>query len=336
MELSVIIVNWNSKAYVRQCLQSLFTHCLSTPCEIIVVDSASFDGCGEMLAAEFPMVRFVQSEQNIGFGRSNNLGVRHASGKFLLFLNPDTLFQEDSIQILFRTLRTLPGASAVGAKLLNRDGTLQTSCVQTFPTLLNQVFDSEFLRERFPHNPFWGIAALYTEWPKPTVVEVISGACMLIRRDAFEAVGGFTESFFMYGEDLDLCFKLRRNGGAVYYVPDTRITHFGGGSTAQASSNFSNEMMRASVAHFIRLNRGPGAAFAYRMALGVSAILRLALIGPLLLFGRAIVRHGPDSWRKWWVILRWSVTGSPRQTPTPGHVSANVARPAAITSDLKT
>lgn len=327
MELSVIIVNWNSTAYVRQCLGSLFKHCLSTPCEIIVVDSASFDGCGEMLAAEFPMARFVQAQQNLGFGRSNNLGVRHATGKYLLFLNPDTQFHEDSIRVLFRALHTLPNAAAVGAKLLNRDGSLQTSCVQSFPTLLNQIFDSEFLRERFPSSRFWGIGALYVDWPKAAVVEVISGACILVRRDAFEKVGGFTDSFFMYGEDLDLCFKLRRTGGQVYYVPETSVTHFGGGSTRQASSNFSNEMMRESVRHFMALNYGALSAFAYRAAMGATALGRLLLIGPLLIFGRSIVRHGVDSWRKWWIILRWSLTGAPRRNVSPDR-KIDQSRPA--------
>lgn len=321
MDISVIIVNWHSKAYVRQCLTSLYRYCRSTPFEVIVVDGASFDGCGEMLAAEFPRVRFVQSTTNVGFARANNLGVRHAKGQFLLFLNPDTELQEDSVQILVEALRALPNAAAVGCRLLNSDRTLQTSCVQSFPTVLNQVLDAEFLRERIPDSKLWGISALYATSQRPAPVEVISGACILVHRGAFEAVDGFTESYFMYGEDLDLCFKLQKRCGRIYYVPATSIVHFGGGSTAKAASEFSNVMMRSSVHHFLRLNHGGLSAFAYRASMAVNASARLLVIGPMMVFGRSVVRHGSGSWRKWSAILQWSLGVSPRSPVRAAAVS---------------
>jgi GT2 family glycosyltransferase len=322
MDVSVIIVNWNSQAYVRQCLTSLFTHCRSQKLEVLVVDGASFDGCDEMLAREFPSVRFVQSPVNVGFARANNLGARHAIGRHLLLLNPDTEFIEDSLSSLVARLESLPGAVAVGCRLLNRDRTLQKSCVQSFPTVLNQMLDSEFLRRRFPRSRLWGMAAL--ERTEPTEVEVLSGACILVRRECFERIGGFTERYFMYGEDLDLCFKLRKAGGRVYHVPDTSLVHFGGGSTAQAASNFSTVMMRDSVYKFIRFNRSLPSALAYRFSMTVTALVRLALMAPLMLFGRRIVRHGSGSWRKWGAILRWSVGFS------PGRPAAAPAAPAVL------
>ena len=307
MEVSIIIVNWNSKGYVRKCLTSVFKHIARIRFEVIVVDGASFDGCDQMLATEFPSVIFIQSATNIGFARANNLGARHATGRVLLFLNPDTELIEDSIQILLQRLDSLPRAGAVGCRLLNRDLTLQTSCVQSFPTVLNQMLDSEYLRERFPDSALWGIAPLHRNSSEPSEVEVISGACILMHRDCFERVGGFTESYFMYGEDLDLCFKLRRSGRSVFYVPETRVVHFGGASTTQAPSNFSNVMMRGSVFHFMRLNRGPLSALAYRVSMMSTALARLLLMGPMMLLGRRVVRHGTSSWRKWAAILRWSL-----------------------------
>lgn len=327
--LSVIIVNWNSKDYVRQCLTSFYKHCRSVPFEVIVVDGASFDGCDAMLAAAFPAVRFIQSPDNVGFARANNLGAKSACGEYLLLLNPDTLLLEDSPKILIDALTGLPNAGAVGCRLLNRDRSLQTSCVQAFPTVFNQVFASDFLHRRFPHWRVWGVWPLYASPPKPEAVEVISGACMLFRRSQFEAVGGFTESYFMYAEDLDLCFKVRASGRLVYYTPATSIVHFGGGSTDQAASNFSNVMMRRSVHAFMRLHRGPLAAAAYRAGLALSALIRVTLIGPLLIFGNRIVRHGTDSWRKWFAILRWSLGLDATGRPAPAHTKGVLEHPAS-------
>ena len=307
MDLSLIIENWNSKAYLRQCLDSLARHCTVAHTEIIVVDSGSFDGCEQMLAKEFSGVKFVQSPQNIGFARSNNLGAQHANGEHLLFLNPDTLFVEDSLRILNQRLAELPRAGAVGCRLLNQDHSLQTSCIQSFPTVTNQVLDADYLRDRFPRSWLWGNAPLFDAQLEPCEVDAISGACVAVTREAFEQIGGFTESYFMYGEDLDLCFKLQRSGYKVYYVPETRIVHLGGGSSRQAPSNFSIVTMRASVYHFFQIHRGRGAAICYRFSMGVAAVVRLGLIQLTPFLDRGAIRRREEALRKWASILRWSL-----------------------------
>lgn len=306
MELSIIIVNWNSAALVRQCLASLQSCCPLASTEILVVDSGSFDGCGRMLAAEFPAVRFLQCADNIGFARANNVAARRALGRHLLFLNPDTLLREDSPGRLSRQLAALPRAGALGCRLLNADGSVQTSCIQSFPTVLNQLLDSDWLRRRFPRSPLWGMAPLHDGSRRPSPVAAISGACLAVDRTAFADVGGFTESYFMYGEDLDLCRKLHAAGWGVFFTPETSLVHLGGGCSRQAPGNFSVVMMRSSVHRFIRIHDGPLAAGAYRIAMGFSAVTRLTLMGPSLLLGDRIVRHGAGSWRKWRAILRWS------------------------------
>jgi GT2 family glycosyltransferase len=307
-QLSIIIVNWNSKDYLRKCLQSIYANTRGISFEIIVVDGASFDGCREMMAREFPAAKFFQSEKNLGFARANNLGVSHSEGSHLLFLNPDTELLEDSIRILMERLESLPRAGAVGCKLLNTDRTLQTSCVQAFPTVRNQIFNSEYLRRRFPGWKMWGVSALFTRPEKPAVVEFISGACILTRRKTFETVGGFTVKYFMYGEDADLCFKIKRAGADVYYVPETAIIHHGGGSSKQAKSNFTNIMMSESVYRFLQLNRGQLAALVFRLATSIMSVLRLFLILILLPFSKGeVVRHGGESLRKWFSILRWGL-----------------------------
>lgn len=330
--LSVIIVNWNSKDYLRKCLTSLYHHCTSTPLEIIVVDGASFDGCGEMLATEFPSVVFIQSQQNVGFARANNLGARSAHGEVLLLLNPDTEFVENTIEALMSALSHFPDAGAIGCRLLNADRSIQTSCVQSFPTPLNQALDAEALRKLSPRSSLWGIAPLLSNDPNPVPAEAISGACILVKRAFFEAVGGFTEEYFMYGEDLDLCFKLTRAGHRSYYVSSSSLIHYGGGSTGQSISNFSNVMMRVSVHHFIRKNYGSFSAFCYRCATALSAFVRLILICPLLLLGNKVVTHGRSSLNKWGAILRWSL-GFNREIAKPRSARASTPTPVTVKGD---
>lgn len=306
-EISIIIVNWNSKDYVRQCLTSLFTHCRSVNFEVIVVDGASFDGCDEMLAREFPTVIFVQSPENVGFARANNLGAQHAAGQFLLLLNPDTLFLDDALKQLLDRLKSLSAAGAVGCRLLNADRTLQTSCVQAFPTVLNRALDSEYLRRRFPEWKLWGIAVFNKLNGGPAVVDAISGACILLPKAVFVSIGGFTEHYFMYGEDIDLCFKIKLSGRLVYFVPEAQLVHFGGGSTKQAASNFSTLTLLQSTNLFLRRNRGLSISITHRAVMSMTAFVRLLLIFPLMLVGDRFVRHGTNSLRKWFTVLRWSL-----------------------------
>jgi GT2 family glycosyltransferase len=318
--VSIIIVNWNSVEFVRRAINSIHLWVSSVEYEIIVVDGGSHDGCGQVMAAEFPGVLFVQSQDNIGFGRANNLGAEHARGRHLLLLNPDTQLRENSVLTLLRCLESLPRAGAVGCRLLNADGSLQTSCVQSFPTIFNQVMDAESLRRRFPLWRAWGTAALYSSDPKPAEVEAVSGACILVKREVFDRVGGFCPCYFMYGEDLDLCFKIKQAGYQVYHLPETSLVHFGGGCTDKSGGDFSNVMMRESVYRFLRRNRGIGTAIGYRAALGAASLLRLLLMVPFLLFSlNSIVRHGTGSLRKWSAILRWSLGLERRMVDHPGH-----------------
>ncbi|HZR19656.1 MAG TPA: glycosyltransferase family 2 protein [Verrucomicrobiae bacterium] len=306
-DISVIIINWNSKEDVRRCLASFNQVDSKLNLEIIVVDNASHDGCEQMLASEFPGVRFVQSGANLGFAKGNNLGARHATGRALLFLNPDTELLEDSFSALLSRLDSLPSAGAVGCKLLNADRSLQTSCVQSFPTVLNQFLDSDLLRARFPSSVLWGTAALYSADKDPKAVEALSGACIMMKREVFDHVQGFTEAYFMYGEDLDICFKVHGVGHKVYYLAETSLVHYGGNSTQKAKSGFSYVMMRESTYRFFRLNRGLASAVCYRLAMAVTSLCRLVCIPPLMLAGNRIVRHGVGSLHKWASVLRWSI-----------------------------
>ena len=300
MLISIVIVNWNSKDYLRKCLRSIETHASDLDYEAIVVDGASYDGCAAMLAEEFPYATFVQSEENIGFGRCNNLGVHHAKGELLLLLNPDTEIKAGSIHALLEARAGLPENAMLGARLLNTDGSLQTTSVHAAPTPLNQVLGSDFLMKQFPRSKLWGTYEAYHS-ETPTNVEAISGACMFLPTELFRQVGGFTPSYFMYAEDMDLCLKLRRHGTPIYHIPSSHIFHFGGQSSSNQPSEFSTIEMRKALYLYFSINFGRLTADQYKSYLNYLATFRILIAKLTPNFERKIIT-------KWETIFIWSKT----------------------------
>lgn len=274
--LSILIVNWRSKDYVRKCLRSIEATCADLDPQIVVVDGGSFDGCGEMLAAEFPKVEFVQSPENVGFGRSNNLGFQKVTGTYLLLLNPDTELHPGSVQALLTALKTIPRAAMVGPRLHNPDGTLQKSSVMALPTPLNQALRSELLMKAFPNSRLWGSGEAYTSLI-PTKVEAISGACMLLLSETFRALNGFHPSYFMYAEDMDLCFRIHNRIGEIHHVPASIVTHHGGGSSSSQANTFSVIKKREALSIYFRLNSQNIDNYIFRITQLSGAILRILL-----------------------------------------------------------
>lgn len=309
IDLSIIIVNWNSKEFLRKCLVSVEAQTDGITYEIIVIDSGSFDSCDQMLKECYPCIRFIQSESNIGFARANNDAFRVSVGDHVLFLNPDTELIGPAINIMLWNLKTLPDAGAVGCRLLNSDGSLQDTCIQAFPTILSQFLNSAFLRRAFPRWSIWGMTALFGATDQPAKVEAISGACIMLRRAIFEEIGLFSEEYFMYAEDIDLSYKISRSGRANYYIPDATVLHFGGGSSNKAFSEFSVVMMRESIWRFLRKTRGSLYGLAYRVSTLTLAVMRLTLL--VILWPLQSMQRNRCLWcvsfRKWRAILNWSL-----------------------------
>jgi GT2 family glycosyltransferase len=309
MDLSIIIVNWNSVAYLKACLASVFKQTENMNCEIIVIDAASFDGCEAMLGECFPRVHFIQSLHNVGFGRTNNQAFKRARGDSVLFLNPDTEIVGAAISSLYEGLQRLPNAGAVGCRLLNSDGSLQTSCIQSFPSILNQILDTEWLRQKWPAAWLWGTTALYASDNEPQVVDAIAGACVMMKRAVFEHVGGFSDEYFMYAEDIDLCHKTQVLGLTNYYLPTATVIHHGGASSQKAASNFSVVLMRESICHYLSKTRGRLYGAAYRLAMLGVACVRLTILRLSVAGCTHHAKNLPtsDSLRKWRAVLRWSL-----------------------------
>jgi len=309
MDVSIIYVNWNSEDYIKESIESVYEHTHGLQFEIIVVDNASPRGNVDILKKQFPQITLIKSAKNLGFAGANNVGFRSSSGETILFLNPDTKLVNPAINVMLRHLRELPDAGIVGCKLLNTDLSLQTSCIQTFPTILNQVLDTEVLRTRWPHNPLWGIGPLYAESVEPARVEVVSGACLMIKRAAFERVSMFSEDYFMYAEDLDLCYKVAHAGYRIYYAGEGRVIHYGGKSSEAESAT---RMKWTAIPRFCDKNRGRFYGLAFRSVLAATAMCRLAALKIACAFGDRFGRQSDlrYSLRKWRIILNALLTQS--------------------------
>jgi len=307
MDVSIVIVNWNSEDFLRECLRSIRAQARKLAIEIIVVDNASPAAGIDEVKLQFPELVAVKSETNLGFSRANNLGFRHASGKYLLFLNPDTSLVNPAIDILFEQAETLPDAGILGGKLLNTDLSVQTSCIQAFPTILNQILDVEFLRLRWPGSRLWKIGPLFSETKSPARVDMISGAALMIRRDVFEQVGLFSEDYFMYAEDLDLCYKVDRAGFHNYYVGEAVIVHHGGTSSGKRVINHWATITKfRSLSQFWTKTKGTFYGGVYRMVIGIVALVRMMILGVVFPFGSLFRKNPGGSFSKWLAVFRWA------------------------------
>jgi GT2 family glycosyltransferase len=310
MELSIICVNWNSVEYLRECIASVHEHTRDISFEIIVVDNASSQKGVDALKQEFSAVTIIKCAKNLGFAGANNVGFRRSRGSHVLLLNPDTKLISPAINIMLARIKSLSDAGIVGCKLLNTDMSVQLTAIQKFPTILNQVLDLEFFQLRWPRWPLWGIAPLFSPDVKLIEVEVISGACMLLRRHVFEQVNMFSEDYFMYAEDIDLNYKIKKAGFINYYVGEATIIHHGGKSSSlQETSYWATIMKYRAMRKLFEKMRGQSYGSMYRVAMGFCAIGRLtvlALAYPLgnVVWDREALRLAT---KKWSVILRWAL-----------------------------
>lgn len=238
VDLSIIIVNYNVKEFIQNLLESIKSASLNLKTEIIVVDNASDDGSIELMKQKYPYVHLIENHRNEGFSKANNLGLKVAKGKYLLLLNPDTLVKEDTFEKMISFFESTPEAGMAGCKLLNTDGTLQLACRRGFPGPWASFTKVTGLSTLFPKSPLFARYNLtYLDENKTYEVDAISGAFMMIRREVYEKIGGLDETFFMYGEDLDLCYRVNQAGYKVYYVHSTEIIHYKGESTKRSNLN---------------------------------------------------------------------------------------------------
>ena len=266
-DMSIVIVSWRVRDLLDRCLVTLREADPELRAEILVVDNDSRDGTLDMLARRHPQVIAIDAGGNLGFSKGNNLAFARATGRTVLLLNPDTEVESRASRLL-NALDASPALGIVGPKILLPSGKIQLPCARRFPTLANQTVEILGLSHKYPKSPVAGHYRM-SDWDHldERDVEAVSGCCLLVRQELLEALGGLDESFFMYGEDLDLCWRARRRGARIRYIPSAAILHLSEQSSAQNESPMFVETFE-SMYKFFRKNRGLAVATAYRALLG--------------------------------------------------------------------
>jgi GT2 family glycosyltransferase len=295
IDLSIVIVNWNTRDLLAACLASIEPVAPSAEIsasnnhrspllatEILVVDNGSSDASTAMVRDRFPQVRLIENEENTGFARANNQAIRQSRSRYVALLNSDTEVHAGALQILVRFMEEHPQAGGCGPRLLNADGSLQPSC---HPMLT-------------PGREFWRLIFLDRLWPRATYrqhrwdpdtprrVEVIKGACLLLRRTALDQVGTLDEQYFMYTEEVDLCHRFAQAGWEQWWVPQAVVTHYGEASSQQMPEAMYLQLYRSKV-QFYRKFGGPGQAERFKR------LVRLAY-GPRLAMARLASATSPS------------------------------------------
>lgn len=264
MLLSIVIVSWNCQEELLSCVDSLLQHPYSGEQEIIVVDNDSRDGTGAALGKRFPLVRVIQTGANLGFGRAANLGLQQARGDFLLFLNPDTVVPQGALDAAVNIVARHPEVGVVGVGLRDGKGTLQPSCGHFLSLRSLLGGNLRPARGRGPVRESNGRGVLWTV-PKQAEVDWVIGAFMVGRREVLAMVSGFDEDYFLYAEDMDLCYRLRQRGYVVLFCPEVTVTHLGNRSGARKwAERRESEIVRSEVL-FLRKHRGRVSALGFRV-----------------------------------------------------------------------
>ncbi|MGB9593144.1 MAG: glycosyltransferase family 2 protein [Anaerolineae bacterium] len=228
IDLSVVIVNYNTKALLRDCLRSVLQSRGLNSLDVIVVDNASTDGSADMVREEFPQVRLIASPVNGGYSYANNLGLRAAQpSRYYLLLNPDTVVPPSALADMVAYMDARPDAGAAGPRLVLADGSLDLACRRGFPTPMVSLYRLSGLSRLFPKNRRFGRYNMtYLDPDEEAEVDSVVGAFMMVRAEAMEQAGLLDETFFMYGEDLDWAYRIRQKGWKVYYNPAVTVLHY--------------------------------------------------------------------------------------------------------------
>ena len=234
-DLSIIISNYNTKDFLAVCLDSIASHLKNVSYEIIVVDDASGDGSSDIIEKNYPQIILLRNKMNMGYSKSYNRGTKAAKGKYILHLNSDTTFSKPfDFSLLIKYLEIYPDIGILGVKIIKDNGKLDLPCKRSFPTLVNVFFQSTGLAFLFPQNKIFGNYYLsYLTENKIHEVDCLMGAFMLIKKEVIDEIGYIDERFYMYGEDIDFCYRAKKRGWKIVYYPKVSITHHHGGTTRQ-------------------------------------------------------------------------------------------------------
>ena len=274
-DLSIVLVCWNNKKYLEPCLESLYKDDLKYTFDVIVVDNGSVDGSQEMLRDKFPQVKIIQNDHNVGLGRASNQGIEATLGKYILLLNNDTIVNGPSFDAMVKFLDDHSDAGAVGGKIFNPDGSIQ-SCYNNFSTLTEEFLIATRLGELF-----WDGYPANVKDNRVRTVGWISSACLMLRREAINKIGLLDEEYFIYGDEADLQYRLNKAGWKVYYLPSSTIIHYGGRSMDRWRRR---KMVYRGKMMFYRKHYGPFRTFVLRLMLAGLSLAKFVPWGIAFLF----------------------------------------------------
>jgi len=307
MNLSIIIVNWNAKDLLLRCLTSVYQTIEGVEMEVLVVDNGSNDGSGEAIKGRFPGVNFIQNQKNLGFAKANNQALRLSNGKYLLLINPDTEIKEGSIERLLSFMESSPEAGVAGAELINADGSKQNS-IANFPSLATELLNKNVLRWFFPKT----FPGKEKDYFAPIEVDSVIGACMMVRRQAIDQVGLLDEGYFLFLEETDWCYRVKKAGWKVYHVPQAEIYHFQGKSAEIEKEKAKIEYYRSRYL-FFKKNRG----WLQWFILLIGLMIRLCAEWIFMMFTCIFTFFAVKKWRKrlsiYTHLLGWHVRFCPEE-----------------------
>jgi hypothetical protein len=306
MDLSIIIVNWNTKEFLLPCLQSISESEQRTAWEIVVVDNGSRDGSADEIRKVFPFVSVIENHKNLGFATAVNQGLQKTSGEYALLLNPDTQVKHGAIEHLKSFMDAHCDVGVAGAQLLNSDGSKQNS-IANFPSLVTELLNKSLLRWLFPKK----FPGKENSYPGPVEVDSVIGACMMARRDAMNQVGFFDKDYFLFFEETDLCYRIKRAGWKVYHVPQAEIYHFQGKSAEAERKRARVEYFRSRY-HFFKKNRG---SLQWAILLG-GLMIRLVFELLIMAVASLVTFFAVKGWRKklsiYLYLFRWHLSCFPK------------------------
>jgi GT2 family glycosyltransferase len=249
-----VIVNWNTREILSDCLKSIYEQTSGIEYEVIVIDNASDDSSGEMVKEMFPNVNLIENLENRGFAAANNQGIAVAKGRYVLLLNSDTIIMENAVAKVIEFADSRTDCGVTGCRVLNPDKTLQQTCFM-FPSVLNMFLSSTYLYKIFPKSKFFGRERM-TWWDRNDTrqVDVVTGCFLLVRREVIEQTGTLDEQFFVYGEETDFCFRAKKAGWKILFTPVAQIIHIGGASSRQTTPEMTLQL-RGSLLLFMKKHR---------------------------------------------------------------------------------
>lgn len=307
MDVSVVIVSWNTCELLDRCLRALYAASEGLHVEVLVVDNGSSDGSLELVRSHYADARLIANSHNLGFVRANNQALALARGEFVLLLNSDAFLAPDALRTLVAFMRAHPQAGASGPRLSYPDGSLQRSCTR-FPALFDELCLMLQLDRLFPDSPLFGRFWL-SGWDYSTLreVDVIMGACLMARRAILSQVGLLDETFTMYSEEVDWCYRMRQAGWRLYLVPDAHAVHIWGGSSERVRVDSFVQLFRSRLL-FFRKHRGRVASALLKLVFALGSLLRVVAAAPAALYAWLRRRPAHPKLHSYWRLL-WAIPG---------------------------